>query len=250
LEDQIESLKGNIDHIQESIDSEENLDAMDLAGLVQGLTELDSRYLIEKLYNMTVNQSYLAAQKEVAVKEMEAKLNELKQQKSTQQQLSEHLLNEGATNDSIAVLSDSSANSSRSNSPTETCNGNAESVNLTIAHKVRNHTALPKELLYPIISTATNQDWLAVTELPSTTVAEEERTDSNMIPSPLAGGIMFPVHQVHSTANRPDQLKPSTVAMHKVYDRQESTSPRLTRRTINLAQGNLLGKPGSILALT
>jgi hypothetical protein len=38
---------------------------------------MDSRYFVEKLYNMTVNQSYSAAQKELAVKEMEAKLNEV-----------------------------------------------------------------------------------------------------------------------------------------------------------------------------
>jgi hypothetical protein len=38
---------------------------------------MDSRYFIEKLYNMTVNQSYSAAQKELSVKEMEAKLNEV-----------------------------------------------------------------------------------------------------------------------------------------------------------------------------
>jgi hypothetical protein len=56
---------------------QENLDTLDVANLVQGLSELDSRYLIEKLYNMTMNQSYSAAQKELAVKEMEAKLNEV-----------------------------------------------------------------------------------------------------------------------------------------------------------------------------
>jgi hypothetical protein len=47
-------------------------------------------------------------------------------------------------------------------------------------------------------------------------------------------------------ASRPDQLKPSPIAARKVYDKQESTSPRLARRTTNLAQGNLLGKPGSM----
>jgi hypothetical protein len=56
---------------------QENLDTLDVANLVQGLSELDSRYLIEKLYNMTMNQSYSAAQKELVVKEMEAKLNEV-----------------------------------------------------------------------------------------------------------------------------------------------------------------------------
>lgn len=60
-------------HLQDS------LDTLEVEGLVQGLTEVDSRYLVEKLYNMTVNQSYMAAQKELAVKEMEAKLNEVLQ---------------------------------------------------------------------------------------------------------------------------------------------------------------------------
>jgi carbamoylphosphate synthase small subunit len=58
-------------HLQDS------LDTLEVEGLVQGLTEVDSRYLVEKLYNMTVNQSYMAAQKELTVKEMEAKLNEV-----------------------------------------------------------------------------------------------------------------------------------------------------------------------------
>jgi hypothetical protein len=58
---------------------QDSLDTLEVSGLVQGLTELDSRYLVEKLYNMTVNQSYMAAQKELAVKEMEAKLNEVVQ---------------------------------------------------------------------------------------------------------------------------------------------------------------------------
>jgi len=47
-------------------------------------------------------------------------------------------------------------------------------------------------------------------------------------------------------ASRPDQLKPSPIAARKVYDKQESTSPRLARRTTNLAQGNLFGRPGSM----
>jgi hypothetical protein len=58
---------------------QDTLDTLEVEGLVQSLTELDSRYLVEKLYNMTVNQSYMAAQKELAIKEMEAKLNEVLQ---------------------------------------------------------------------------------------------------------------------------------------------------------------------------
>jgi hypothetical protein len=63
-------------------------------------------------------------------------------------------------------------------------------MNLTITHKIRRRTALPEELLYPIISSTTNQDRLAITELPSTTITQDEITDSNMMPSPLAGGIV------------------------------------------------------------
>ena len=55
------------------------MDTLEVEGLVQGLTDVGSRYLVEKLYNMTVNQSYMAAQKELAVKEMEAKLKEVLQ---------------------------------------------------------------------------------------------------------------------------------------------------------------------------
>ncbi|KAJ4449291.1 hypothetical protein ANN_00689 [Periplaneta americana] len=288
LEDQIESMKANIDYVQESIaesqqnimqieDSKENFDTMDVAGVVQGLTEVDSRYLVEKLYNMTINQSYSAAQKELAVKEMEAKLNELKQQNSTQQQLLEHLLNERTVEDiQQALSSGSSANSSRSNSPTETCNGNGNvrPTDLTTSHKIRRRTALPEELLYPIISSTALQDRLTITELPSGPSAQEEMADSNLMPPPLASGIvrvpsapgslkrkvtnavLISIQISESgvichcsrtlVASRPDQLKPSPVAARKVYDRQESTSPRLNRRTVNVAQGSLLGKPGSM----
>lgn len=45
---------------------------------------------------------------------------------------------------------------------------------------------------------------------------------------------------------RTDPPKPSPVGPRKVYDRQDSTSPRPTRRTYNILQTNLLGKPGSM----
>ena len=53
------------------------MDVLDVTTLMQDLSDMDSKYLVEKLYNMTVNQSYTAAQKELTVKEMEAKLNEV-----------------------------------------------------------------------------------------------------------------------------------------------------------------------------
>jgi hypothetical protein len=49
---------------------------------------------------------------------------------------------------------------------------------------------LPEELLYPIISSTTNQGPLVITELPSTAITEEEITDSNLMPLPQTGGIV------------------------------------------------------------
>jgi len=69
------------------------------------------------------------------------------------------------------------------------CNGNARPVNLSISHKIRRRTALPEELLYPLISSTTNQDQLTITEIPASNIAQEEM-DSNLMPSPLAGGIV------------------------------------------------------------
>jgi hypothetical protein len=63
-------------------------------------------------------------------------------------------------------------------------------MSLTVSHKIRRRTALPEELLYPIISSTTNQDQLTNTELPSSTVTQEEITDSNLMPPPVAGGIV------------------------------------------------------------
>ncbi|PSN35255.1 hypothetical protein C0J52_18156 [Blattella germanica] len=274
LEDQIESMKANIDYVQESIaesqqnimqieESKDNLDTLDTSGLMQGLSDIDSKYLIEKLYNMTINQSYSAAQKELIVKEMEAKLNEFAQRTTTQQQLLEHLLSERANKENIDESTDSSANSSRSTSPTDTCNGNVRPSDPITSTKIRRRTALPEDLLYPIISSAT-QDRLTITELP-------QDDDTALMPPPQTNAIVRLILVMlklcdmsesrvikHLLANqfgrlsksivpsRPDHLKPSPVPSRKVYDRQDSTSPRLTRRTVNLPQGSLLGKPGSM----
>jgi hypothetical protein len=62
-------------------------------------------------------------------------------------------------------------------------------MNLEIPHKIRRRTALPEELLYPILSSTANQDRLTARDLPSSTVAQEEM-DSNLMPSPLTGGIV------------------------------------------------------------
>ncbi|KAJ8880506.1 hypothetical protein PR048_016976 [Dryococelus australis] len=85
VQDQIETTKSNIDYIQGRISEdqqsivqiEEGKDGVDGAELGQGLINLDeARYFIEKMYNMTVSQSYLAAQREIAIKELESRLAE------------------------------------------------------------------------------------------------------------------------------------------------------------------------------
>lgn len=89
LEDELDDLQANIDYVQDNIteaqhsimqleESKDTYDTFDVTSLTMNMTDLEEAgYLIEKLYNMTVNQSYLAAQRELSVKELEARLNEV-----------------------------------------------------------------------------------------------------------------------------------------------------------------------------
>lgn len=89
LEDELDDLQANIDYVQDNIteaqhsimqleESKDTYDTFDVSSLTMNMTDLEEAgYLIEKLYNMTVNQSYIAAQRDLSVKELEARLNEV-----------------------------------------------------------------------------------------------------------------------------------------------------------------------------
>nr|CAD7404013.1 unnamed protein product [Timema poppensis] len=103
-------------------------------------------------------------------------------------------------------------------------NGNIRPFRFT-TQKARRRTALPSELLYA--GSAANDS----------TLQQEKMTDSLLMGPPR------PVTRVPSV---PDSLrtavKPSPVAARKLYDRQESTSPRLNRRAYVMGPGSLMSK--------
>lgn len=108
LDDQIENLTSNVNYLHENIvECQQNIMQMEqaenpeedeeesiLAKIVNiqeiGLDE--SKYLLEKLLSMTVNQCCLAMQKEGVVKEVENRMNQASKQNTLHQQLLQHMI--------------------------------------------------------------------------------------------------------------------------------------------------------------
>ncbi|XP_034236761.1 kinesin-like protein KIF21A isoform X2 [Thrips palmi] len=302
LEDELDDLQANIDYVQDNIteaqhsimqleESKDTYDTFDVTSLTMNMTDLEEAgYLIEKLYNMTVNQSYLAAQRELSVKELEARLNELEQSNHLQEQLLQHMCrnNEleilsskltasGSTNGSGGAAggsSSSSGASTRSSSPVDNLNGNAKdkSSQSNVGPKIRRRTALPEELLYPtplghsvstssvgsssVASSMTTSMTASMTSsvgLPTGLRDTNPPPSDSLMPPPSSKSIQRVPSAPGSLRNMGMNLKPaltevkaSPVMSRKTYDRQDSTSPRINRRTIVLGPGNLIGKPGSM----
>ncbi|XP_071455013.1 kinesin-like protein KIF21A [Hetaerina americana] len=184
LDEQIEALRANIDYVQESIKecqtnimqmevAKEEAAPADVTTFVSSLQDLDeARYIIEKLFNMTVNQTCAVSQKETNIKEMEAQLTQEKKTSAVQNELLQHVLTQeqwdvfarlegiesGAGDDKEGTSPTYSSNaSSRSASPERAVNNPSFSVmgpppppsNVGIGTKARRRTAMPSELLYP-----------------------------------------------------------------------------------------------------
>ncbi|KAG8200752.1 hypothetical protein JTE90_022353 [Oedothorax gibbosus] len=133
-EDNIETLKATIDYCQENISEYQTtilqmeeatkddieLEAVEKFACSLGLTE--SRYLIGKLVNMAINQTFQIFQKELALKELEAKLKQSTNSNNTYIDLITRIVDEGNT-EILDCIGDEPAswseNSSRSNSPVD-----------------------------------------------------------------------------------------------------------------------------------
>ncbi|GLH06030.1 Kinesin-like protein KIF21B [Gryllus bimaculatus] len=102
LSDQLEVTNANIEYIQYVIkesqqtiveveDSKENSDSTEIDEVVQNIMDIEeAKYLITKLYNMSINQTYEVALRESNIKETEAELRELKQQNNIQQHVNKN----------------------------------------------------------------------------------------------------------------------------------------------------------------
>ena len=107
MDDQIENLRTNINYLHDNIvECQQNIvqmeqaneneeDERDEVAKIVDVGELDfeeSKYLLEKLLSMTVNQTCLATQKEGKIKEMDNRMQQALKQNSLHQQLLQHMI--------------------------------------------------------------------------------------------------------------------------------------------------------------
>ncbi|KAI5710951.1 hypothetical protein M8J75_012795 [Diaphorina citri] len=141
LEDEIETLRANLDYINDSItevqrniiqveDTKETLESGDLVSGLKTMPEVS--YIIEKLYNMSINQSLIAAQRESVIRELEAKLSHTEKEFQLQRELLNSLYGSRDQDNNMAnsmshSMTHSMTSSSNSSSPTpaDSMNGNA-----------------------------------------------------------------------------------------------------------------------------
>lgn len=86
LESYIEDIKENINYAQEKIaetqhnvmeieETQDNNEASNIHQIVESVYDVDvAKYLIQKLFSMTLSQSHVASQKDAKLKEIEATL--------------------------------------------------------------------------------------------------------------------------------------------------------------------------------
>ena len=107
MDDQIENLRANINYLHDNIvECQQNIvqmeqaneneeDERDEIAKIVDIGELDfeeSKYLLEKILSMTVNQTCLATQKEGKIKEMDNRMQQAVKQNSLHQQLLQHMI--------------------------------------------------------------------------------------------------------------------------------------------------------------
>ncbi|RZC36044.1 kinesin-like protein KIF21B, partial [Asbolus verrucosus] len=168
LDSYIEDIKENINYVQETItetqhnvmeieETQDTNESAHLQNIVDTVCDIEeAKYLIQKLYNMTLSQSHAVAQRDAKLKESEATLSELKQENQVKGQLLDHVLHneipifskELTTSVSSNANDTSSNTSSRSSSPVDMQLIVSESQAQTNKSKIRRRTALPAELLF------------------------------------------------------------------------------------------------------
>ena len=99
------------------VDGESGVES--LIGTIRTVDE--AQYLLQKMLTFTVEQSYVAAQKQLEVRDMESRLNQVAQESDVQHQLLEHVLRDrdllSLTNIHNPAPTSYSPASSRSSSP-------------------------------------------------------------------------------------------------------------------------------------
>ncbi|GIY67621.1 hypothetical protein CDAR_553622 [Caerostris darwini] len=132
-DDDIETLKSTVDYCQENItecqttivqmeEAKDEIDLLDVEKFVSNIGVLESKYLLGKLINMAINQTFQVLQREVGIKELEAKLKQSTNNNNVYLQFLERLVEDGNTEILTYITSNDdpvswSQCSSRSSSP-------------------------------------------------------------------------------------------------------------------------------------
>ncbi|XP_012214479.1 kinesin-like protein KIF21A isoform X3 [Linepithema humile] len=165
IDEEIDNVKSKISYLQDSI-AECQRDMVEMGdgeaegepgveALISTIRTVDeAQYLLQRMLAFTVEQSCIAAQKQLEVRDMESRLNQVAQESDVQHQLLEHVLRDRdlltLTNNQNNALAYSPA-SSRSSSPdTESYSQIILGEEKPRNSKVRRRTTQPQELLYGI----------------------------------------------------------------------------------------------------
>ncbi|XP_044257400.1 kinesin-like protein KIF21A [Tribolium madens] len=160
LDSYIEDIKENINYVQETIsetqrnvmeieESQDTNESAHFQTIIDSVCDIEeAKYLIQKLFNMTLSQSHAVAQRDAKLKESEATLTELTQETQVKGQLLDHLLH-----NEIPIFSKELTTSVSSNANDTSSNASSRSASPLLvpeapSHKIRRRTALPDDLLY------------------------------------------------------------------------------------------------------
>ncbi|EGI67458.1 PREDICTED: kinesin-like protein KIF21A isoform X2 [Acromyrmex echinatior] len=238
IDEEIDNVESKISYLQDSI-AECQRDMVEMGDgeaegepgvetLISTIRTVDeAQYLLQRMLAFTVEQSCIAAQKQLEVRDMESRLNQVAQESDVQHQLLEHVLRDrdllSLTNNQNNVLAYSPA-SSRSSSPDN------ESYGQIILgeerqrnSKVRRRTTQPQELLYGIHAN------------PENVKADDQNQNHN--------------HPLTRVPSAPGSLKGLVLTRNPysgtvtggspTMSRRDSTSPRALRRPIHPGGGSM-----------
>ncbi|XP_076762768.1 kinesin-like protein 31E [Xylocopa sonorina] len=234
IDEDIDNVRSKISYLQDSIsecqrgmvemgdgEAEGEPGVESLISTIQSVNE--AQYLLQRMLAFTVEQSCVAAQKQLEVRDMESRLNEVAQESHVQHQLLEHVLRDSnllsLTNNHHNTMNYSPP-SSRSSSPdNETYSQVGEEKQRN--NKVRRRTTQPQELLYGVQA---NADGLKTEEQ-----SQSHNHPLTRVPSAPGSlkGLVFARNHGNITTGSP------------TLSRRDSTSPRPLRRPLHPGGGSM-----------
>ncbi|XP_043255529.1 kinesin-like protein KIF21A isoform X2 [Colletes gigas] len=237
VDEEIDNVKSKISYLQDSI-AECQRDMVEMGdgdaegepgveALVSTIRTVDeAQYLLQRMLAFTVEQSCVAAQKQIEVRDMESRLNQVAQESDVQHQLLEHVLRDrdllSLTNNHHNTLNYSPP-SSRSSSPdNETYSQVIIGEERQRNNKVRRRTTQPQELLYGV---QPNSDNLKTEEQGQNHNHPLTRVPS--APGSLKGLVLTRSQYGNISGGSP------------TLSRRDSTSPRPLRRPLHPGGGSM-----------